>query len=296
MFDDVIYLNRKYDELKMEYNRIALSPAYRIGRIVYKLPLFKWLWSFLRKKEIDENALDHNKLFLTRDDLQWRPKVVIYQIVVGNYDTVKSAFPLYPEIYDCFLFTDSDIEAKGWKIKRIPEHIKKLNNPILINRYFKMHPYEFFPEYDYSIYVDGSIQIVFDIRPMLRNVSLKTGLALHRAAYRNCTYREGSVLIRVKKGNKKFIIQQMKRYKDAGFPKKWGLFEAGIIICDLHNKKGEDILDLWWREFLSSRSLRDQISLPYVLWVNGYTIDDIGNFGFSIEENQKLIFHGHLKK
>ena len=41
-----------------------------------------------------------------------------------------------------------------------------------------------------------------------------------------------------------------------------------IIITDLKNEEAKKFLNDWWNEFISTKSLRDQISLQYVVWKN----------------------------
>jgi hypothetical protein len=296
MDEDIIYLNNQCDRLNAEKIKLLYSPVYRIGKKLYKIPLIKFLYYILynllkRNKHELEYTID--KLFLKQEDLTWHPKVAVYQAVIGNYDDLKSAPVLDSDIYSFFLFTDSNNEYANWKKKEISEHIRNLSNPILINRYLKMHPYELFPDYDFAVYLDGNIQIISDIRPMLRQVSPATGLAIHTHSRRNCVYDESKICIRIKKGNRKKINTQMNKYRKEGFPCHWGLFECTMIICDLKNEIGERILSSWWEEFLSAESLRDQLSLPYILWKNGYKKEDIGNFFINIFKNPKLCWHNH---
>jgi hypothetical protein len=287
MDEDIIYLNNQCDRLNDERIKLLSSPAYQIGKKLYKIPLIKFILNNNKYK------YDIDKFLLKKDDLEWHPRVAVYTAVIGNYDVIKPAPPLYPEIYSFFLFMDSDNEYENWKKKEIPEHIRNLSNPILINRYLKMHPYELFPDYDFAVYLDGNIQIISDIRPMLRQVSPATGLAIHTHSRRNCVYDESKICIRIKKGNRKKINTQMNKYRKEGFPCHWGLFECTMIICDLKNEIGERILSSWWEEFLSAESLRDQLSLPYILWKNGYKKEDIGNFFINIFKNPKLCWHNH---
>jgi hypothetical protein len=294
MYDDVLYLSKKYDELRKEYKNLLSSRELYIGNILYQCRLVRFLYDAIRGK-ISSNEINTNKLLLIKDDLNWKPKVAVYQAIIGYYDTINAVFPLYHEIYDYYLFTDikQGNIYNGWTVKEIPNNIKELNNPILINRYLKMHPYEFFKEYDYTVYIDGNINIVSDIRPMLRQVSNVTGLAIHRHSRRNCVYDEMRSCIKSKKGVPKLLLKQIERYKQLGLPKKIGLYECSLIIADLKNKMGENILTSWWEEFLFSGSLRDQLALPYVIWASGCSFDSIGEFGCSIQQNPKLLWMNH---
>lgn len=85
----------------------------------------------------------------------------------------------------------------------------------------------------------------------------------------------------------------MKEYLQQGFPKKFGMLEATIIVTDLKNPVAKKILDDWWKEFISTKSLRDQISLQYVVWKNNFRIDDIGVLGNNLYKNPKFRVNIH---
>jgi hypothetical protein len=249
----------------------------------------------IEKYQLDYSIYNPEKIAVKEEDLQWSPRIAVYQVVTGNYDDVYDAYPLDRGIYDFYLITDRDISPlyKGWKKYGIPPSIRELKNPVLINRYLKMHPGELFPEYDYTVYLDGNIQIVSDIRPMVRQVSKETGLAMHRHFMRDCVYLEKDICLKFKKGIKTELLKQTARYQNDGFPEHWGLFNASVIVTDLRNENQKNIFSWWWDEFLRSGSLRDQIALPYVLWSHGYPVDSIGNFGTLVYENPKLRVYGH---
>ncbi len=71
-------------------------------------------------------------------------------------------------------------------------------------------------------------------------------------------------------------------------PTNYGLLECNVIVSDLKSENSAKILDEWWKEFVNSNSMRDQISLPYVLWKLKYNIEDIGNLGNNVRNNPKI--------
>ena len=64
--------------------------------------------------------------------------------------------------------------------------------------------------------------------------------------------------------------------------------EANIIVTDLKNKNGKKIFELWWDEFQKSKSLRDQLAFPYVIWKNDIKIDCITTLGNNVYDNPKV--------
>ena len=222
-------------------------------------------------------------------------KIVVYTCIVGDYDSIKE--PIYfNDNVNYILFSDRDVKSSFWKVKRIPKRVLKLNDKTLINRYFKFHPSEFFKEYDYSIYIDGNVKTLTDISGFVDCVNNRTGLAMFKHHSRKCIYVEKKACLLQKKGNKDKIINQIEKYRAIGFPKNFGLLEGTIVVSDLKNNSAKRLLLDWWSEFLDSGSFRDQLSLPYVLWKNNYTVNDIGFLGNNARACPKLLILSHDNK
>ncbi len=220
---------------------------------------------------------------------------IVYCCVTGNYDRPYNPI-LISNGLDYFAFTDNPDAVKGthWQYKPIQmqENDSRGNG---INRYYKFHPYELFSgEYDYSIYIDGNVQIISDIT-CLYEVARKApfGIAMHRHASRRCAYKDIKWCLLNHKGNPDGLEKQRENFLAEGFPEDYGLYEATIIVVDLHNEKGKKLLNEWWNEFLKSNSGRDQPALPYVIWKNGYKMDMIGSLGNNEYRNPKFRIFGH---
>ena len=81
--------------------------------------------------------------------------------------------------------------------------------------------------------------------------------------------------------------------KKEGFPERFGLYEATVIVYDLNNPNAKEIAHKWWDMYFKSEANRDQIFFPYILWKTGFTIEDVGDLGNNIWENPKFILYGH---
>lgn len=224
-------------------------------------------------------------------------KIVVYTCIVGKYDFLKEPLLEFDNVeYICFTDNENNINCKNhtkWKIKIIPQNILSKYNKTLSNRYVKMHAAELFKDADYAIYVDGNVKINSFLGTFVMATSVKSGIAIFEHSQRSCAYDESDVCIIRKKGNKSAIEQQMKRYKEDGFPKGYGLYECTIIATDLNNPDSSRIMEDWWQEFVDSKSFRDQLSLPYVMWKNGFEYTDIGLLGANIFEDNKITVYGH---
>lgn len=218
-------------------------------------------------------------------------KICIYTCITGKYDSIKEPLWTSKNVdYICFsnCVTHSDI----WKIRSIPHELKKFNN-LYINRYLKMHPFEYLDGYDAYIYIDGNTVVMADISKVLNNINSEYNIGMHKHSMRDCIYEEYKACIKLKKGNKKNIMQQIKAYEKVGFPKKYGLLEATVIVS-IPSNSSKKIFDLWWNEFEKSKSDRDQISLPYILWKNNICVNDIGTLGNNVYMNECFLIRKHF--
>lgn len=287
----------------LEYMRrkqinLVNSKEYRLGikaiRFINDIKTHKIFTAIKREIKYRQIAKYNYKVDIPMDNFIYgdyppcKKKFIVYTCVTGGYDTIQEPLYNHPSI-DYVLFTDNpNLTSSVWNIRQIPDYIANLNNNILINRYIKLNPHNLFNGYDYSLYVDGNIIIVSDIRNMINRINDITGLALHRHSSRRCIYKEAEVCKIEHRGNYRLILEQIRKYQNEGFPDDFGLYEATVILTDLSKQTSKDILNKWWTEFLNSKSFRDQIALPYVIWKYGYKFDDIGNLGINLHNSPKF--------
>ena len=217
-------------------------------------------------------------------------KVAVYTCITGGYDNAK------PPVYvgkdtDYFVYTDSKmVNSSIWKSRQIDYSDFSQN----ANRYYKFHPFEYFSDYDYAIYIDGNVQIVTDVTTLCSIAhNCKSGIAMHAHHSRDCAYQEAKACHYYKRGNKENIEAQIARFKKEGFPERFGLYEATIIVYDLTNLLAKKIAIDWWNEYIDSNTKRDQISFPYIIWKNNLSIDDVGCLGNNLWDNPKFVIYGH---
>lgn len=302
---EIINLKKALEKINQEYYELNHSREYKIGSLLLNSLSFtpKRIIDSIRMRKKVKNCGKFNQKvnYLNsskRNYLETYGKTVVYTCVTRNYDTVRD--PLYvPENVDFILFTEKSSlgtmqqELKTWKIYELPEMPNFINTPAMMNRYLKLHPHEFFESYDYSIYIDGNVRVIGDICSLLCNTNCETGLAFHRHRQRKSVYFEAEVCKLLGKGNSSKIENQMKKYKMEGFPDDFGLYEATVIATDLNNDTAIKLLNAWWSELVNSQSGRDQLSLPYIVWKNGYKYESIGNLGNNLYDNRifQIISH-----
>ena len=289
-------LNREVIELKK-------SKEYTIGQKVIKFidaikhgNFFKLIQA-LKSKFIEKKVpINISKELYYKQGKDLKSRGVVYTCITGGYDLPKEA--LYDdENLDYILYTDN-LQSKligKWNLRSVT-NLGFYGKGNLINRFCKMNPFILFSnkKYDFAIYIDGNVQIVSNVSRLYSLAKQSNlGIAVHRHFARDCIYDEAVACNLLKKGNKESIIRQMQKYKQEGFPSHFGLYEATIIVVDLHNKHAKNVLEYWWKEYLDSQSMRDQLALPYVIWKNGFNFNDIGDLGNNLYKNPKFRIYLH---
>lgn len=220
----------------------------------------------------------------------YKGRIAVYTCIVGVNEKIPN--PLFvSESCDYFVFTDNEsVQNSVWKKIDIKKMHFPCENANEINRYIKLHPHELFPDYEYSMYVDGNICIVSDVVPIINQMKKEEFLALHKHDRRTCAYKEAEAFYHIPR-LKKFAKQaelQMKEYRKQGFPKEFGLFENPIIIRRHHDKECINLMELWWEQLVVF-SMRDQISLPYAIWKLGISNSSIHILGKDVRSNPRFI-------
>ena len=216
----------------------------------------------------------------------------VYTAVYGNYDVIEEPMYVNPKL-DYFAFTDGDLPVDSvWNKVEISQYpqLKDLDNYHRA-KYIKMFPYEFLQDYDFSIWVDGNVNLIADTYP-LAIMSKGSPMATYSNPIHDCIYTEARYMIfqgRLPADGAKI---QMSDYRQAGFSEHLGMREFSIIYRDHSNKECYDLMKEWW-EHVNKYTMRDQLSLPFILWKNGKTIDYIKSLGENWRWNPRFRVSEH---
>lgn len=290
--------NRVLELLNSEYICLENSREYRLGKKIYKIidavkrcdigTLCDFVRAIICKNRIRAFSKEMPKtdiVFTEGSRVSEFTKGAVYTCITADYE--KLIEPLYGNVdYYCFTDNMSQLCNSSWNQIIIDKRGLEGNQ---INRYYKMHPFEVLPSHRFSVYVDGNVRVISDVTTLFSVAAeSKCGIAMHKHHERNCIYDEARACILEKRGNSRLIHEQMKRYRNEGYPDNNGLFEATIIVVDNANPVSKFILSEWWNEFHKTGSGRDQLSFPYVLWKNGFSSEDIGFLGNNLLYNPKF--------
>ena len=196
---------------------------------------------------------------------------VIYTVIVGGYDEVRP-LPSFPG-WDFVLLTDR--KPSFWK--RLSGgsrwQVRLFDNPGLdptrYSRLPKLKPHLFFPDHDYSVYVDGNAHLEQDLLSLLDKLDWPD-FAVSEHPFRDNLYDEFQECRRMGYDDDMVFVRQEEKYRLAGLADPAPLFENNMILRR-HNKDAVKALDEAWFSELCAESKRDQLSLPFVCWRDGFS-------------------------
>lgn len=205
--------------------------------------------------------LEANKKYWTNE----KNKKVVYTCITGGYDSLVDPKVISPG-FDYVCFTDNkDLKSNTWIIKPLPKETEELTS-VKKQRYVKINPHLLLKEYDFSIWVDGNIDLKGDLNSFVRKY-MTSDVSVYVPAHpsRQCIYDEERVVIAMRKDTKDKTGPQIERYKKEGFPKKYGLLQSNILLRK-HNKPDcIKLMEEWFKE-VKDGSHRDQLSFNYASW------------------------------
>lgn len=220
-------------------------------------------------------------------------KTVVYTAIFGNMDMLKEPECVSDNV-DYVVITDSEIPSSSkWEKydnSQLYETIKGFDNRKK-NRYCKLFPNELFPEYKYSIYIDGQIRLCGDISKYVTKLKSKP-IAMFGHPYRDDTYMEAMAVVKLNNANPQEVKKQIAYYRKEGCPEKYGLFENGLIVREHCDKRCASIMKEWWIQ-LNRFTMRDQLSFMYSLWKSGYDASFVKMLGVNMRKCEDIKLDGH---
>lgn len=300
-YNDARYGNRKLMWLvkmreKVDDTKALLKNISNIRNQGVKKTVFQ-IKCYLNPKLINDKKInyqfDHSNEFNYEVKNSYhRHEIAVYTSIFGNYDHLIE--PLYKSEYcDYFAITDQQIpESSVWKRLDCSE-IEGFNNldDYHKSKYCKMFPHILFPDYKYSIWVDGNVQIVADMMPLIDRMGDAVMAAFENPKH-DCIYTEARYNICQNNARINELENQILAYTCEGFPAHFGMREFSIIARKNQNAEMQNLMKQWWEQ-VNEYTMRDQISFPYVLWKNGLTIDYIKPLGLNWRWNPRFILYPH---
>src|SRR5438270_10698084 len=127
-------------------------------------------------------------------------KIIVYTAVTGSYDSVAAPPLDWGREAEFVAFLEKMQPTQGWSVRPL-ELIS--DDPCRNAKRPKILPHEYFPDAEYSIWIDGSISIkaVVLVGKFVLECLQKNDLALFRHRRRSCIYEEAEACINSNKDN-----------------------------------------------------------------------------------------------
>ena len=199
-------------------------------------------------------------------------KGVVYSSITGGYDFLNEPEVITPGV-DYVLLTDSNVEGYegAWDIRLLEN--QQRYSPVRLARWAKMHPFELFPEYDWSIWVDGALRVKGNLRDFIDFYKRNSGMVCFPHHNATDITMEANAIVSIGKAKADEINRQIDDYEKAGYLGKGYIIETGVLLRDHHDKALKKVMDDWWEELCTYDHSRDQMSFDYACWKNSYEYD-----------------------
>ncbi|MCI5619091.1 MAG: DUF616 domain-containing protein [Rikenellaceae bacterium] len=218
-------------------------------------------------------------------------KLVIYSCVTGSYDKIERPSVQVPWA-DWVCFSTEELNDELWQFRRISTNSSL--GPILQSRQYKLNPHLYFPEYEYSLWIDGNIglsseEIFHIIEAKMSEGVLYSGI--HHPE-RDDVYEESLRILMGRREKASSLRKTVRFLKKEGFPEHWGLMENNVILRKHNDPEIIRFDELWW-SMLKRYSHRDQMSQSYCLWKCGITPDYLLPEGYSARNHPAFTYRMH---
>jgi len=189
-------------------------------------------------------------------------KIVVYTCITNDYDSLVDPTYVDQSLTYLAFVSDEKITSSVWQIKKID--IDQELGPVKTARKIKILAHQYLSEFDCSIWVDGNIDVIGDVKGLIDKLESPLFVGF-KHPFRNCIYSEGKACIKHNKDKKEIIIDQLLGYRKEGYPENAGLIESNVLIR-MHNSSSViKLMEFWWQE-VRDKSRRDQLSFNYSVW------------------------------
>lgn len=200
-------------------------------------------------------------------------KKIIYTVITGGKDELSEDINTDGAKLVCFT-DDIELKSDKWEIRYLPDMFK---DPRRESRLPKMLPHIYFPDAEYSLYLDANIINKVSIETLIRAWLIDSDIAVFKHSTRNCLFDEANECVRLELDKKEVIQAHIQRYKHFEIQK--GLYQGGVILRR-HTGRIQRLNEMWWAEYCTGCK-RDQVSLPYCLETLGIPINAIEGHAYS---------------
>lgn len=204
-----------------------------------------------------------------------KKRIVVYTAVAKGYDDLQPPQPKSDGCDHLCFCDDARPTAAGWEYRPFDVHAA---DPVRTAKKPKVMPHLYFPEHEYSIWIDANVVVMGDVTEFVERYLSDASIAMFaHPENRDCIYDEAEACIRIGKDDTRIIRRQIDGYRRIGHPAHAGLNACTIIARRHRDPTIIGAMEDWWRE-IQAHSRRDQISFNVVAHRHGLRINTIDGY------------------
>jgi hypothetical protein len=200
--------------------------------------------------------------------------MIIYSSIFGMDDLAIEDNQYKHKDLKYVMFTDKNIKSNTWEIIKAP---KTDPDPRRCSKYHKILPHKVLTQRGYkddiSIWIDGNVIVKKNPKKLITQLD-NTDIAMFEHPDSNDIYYAFRRCLDFFRDDPEKLTKQLEKYKTYGIKPNSGLLYGRIILRRHNNKSALLLASKWWNE-ICQLSIRDQLSLPYVMTKNKIKINKI---------------------
>jgi len=191
-------------------------------------------------------------------------KIAVYAVITGDYDQPKPVSPEFKKEADFFLFTERGFQGSNYQIIlfSMPDLSLKKSSRII-----KLLPHKFLKDYDYTLYLDGSVELLESPANIVKKYASRADIIVHKHPWRKCIYEECKAVVDYGFVPKAEVQKQKMFLMSQHYPRNNGLTENGVILRK--NTPMINRLNEYWWKVCNTYTYRDQLSFCFCAWKLG---------------------------
>jgi hypothetical protein len=192
-------------------------------------------------------------------------KIAVYTCITGDYES-KLDQQNY-EGADFYFYTDKELTEQEHWIERSATTL--FTDPRRNARYHKLLSHEMFPEYDFTIWLDGSVVLKTPAQTLIDELG-DADILTSFHPIRKTVREEAEECKRLHLDIPGKIETHVQKMLDDWFLDDFGLAETKVVVRR-NNDEVKKFNKIWFYSLVTG-SLRDQLTFPYVVWKTGIKV------------------------
>ena len=205
----------------------------------------------------------------------FKGSLVVYTALTHNKRGIPYSYlrrPSYSKGVEFVCLTDRpDIKYDGWT-SRCPAYPEGMDKQML-SRYWKALPHRWFPNHEWSVYIDSSMTLKVNPRNLVRDSRNRwpdLELSAVQHPHNNNVLTECLQIIERGLAPVELIKSQLASYISEGHS-QLEAFQCGLLIRR-NSEKVKEFNELWWKEIEKYKHRRDQPSFPVAVAKSGIAV------------------------